>query len=110
MTYLSQTDISTLEVTAMTAADYLDACDAGTKTVRLDPAYYQACGNLLMKIFLVADARQNFSELLERSSAARDVAESIDIERRIMLSRFGYYPELSVVLNREMNFMARKWC
>jgi hypothetical protein len=102
MTYLSQTDVSALEVTAMTAADYLDACDAGAKTVRLDPAYYQACGNLLMKIFSVAKASQNFPELLERSSAARDVAESVEIGRRIKLSRLGYYPELSVILNREI--------
>lgn len=100
MTYLSQSDISTLEATALKAADYLDACDAGAKTVRLDPAYYQACGNLLMKIFLVVNARHNFPELLERSSAARDVAEAVDIEHRIMLSRVGYYSELSLILNR----------
>jgi hypothetical protein len=100
MTYLSQTDVSALEVTAMTAADYLDACDAGAKTVRLDPAYYQACGNLLMKIFLVANAHQNFPELLERSISARDIAESVEIGSRIKFSRLGYYPELSVVLNR----------
>ncbi len=100
MTYLSPTDVSALEETAMTAADYLDACDARAKTVRLDPTYYKACGNLLMKIFLVANARQNFPELLERSSAARDVAESVEIGRRIKLSRLGYYPELSLILNR----------
>ena len=100
MTYLSQTDVSSLEVTAMVAADYLDACDEGTKTVRLDPAYYQACGNLLMKIFLVVNAHQNFPELLERSSAAREVAEGIDFKHRIMLSRVGYYSELSLILNR----------
>ncbi len=100
MTYLSQSDVSALETTAMKAADYLDACDAGAKTVQLDPAYYQACGNLLMKIFLVVKARQNFPELLERSSAARDVAEAVDIEHRIMLSRVGYYSELSLILNR----------
>jgi hypothetical protein len=100
MTYLSQTDVSALEATALKAADYLDACDAGARTVRLDPTYYQACGNLLMKIFLMADAHQNFPELLERSSAAREVAESVDIKHRIMLSRVGYYSELSLILNR----------
>jgi hypothetical protein len=48
----------------------------------------------------MADAHQNFPELLERSSAAREVAEAVDINHRIMLSRVGYYSELSLILNR----------
>ena len=47
MLQLSQTDLSTLEATATTAAAYLDSCDSGAKFVRLDPTYYQACGRLL---------------------------------------------------------------
>jgi len=100
MTYLTQNNVIALEATAMAAADYLDACDGGAQSVRLDPAYYQACGNLLMKIFSVANAHENFPELLERSSAARDVAESVEIGQRIELSRLVYYPQLSAILNR----------
>ena len=100
MTYLSQSNLNALEATATTAAAYVDACDGGAKFVRLDPAYYQACGRLLMRIFSVANAREAFPDLLERSAAARDIAESVEIGQRIKLSRRVYYPQLAVILNR----------
>jgi len=97
MTYLSQSNLNALEATATTAAAYVDG---GAKFVRLDPAYYQACGRLLMRIFSVANAREAFPDLLERSAAARDIAESVEIGQRIKLSRRVYYPQLAVILNR----------
>jgi hypothetical protein len=100
MSYLSQTDLSTLETTATTAATYLDACDDGARLVRLDPAYYRACGHLLATIFSVTNAHTAFPILLEHSAAAREVAESVEIGRRIEVSRLGYYPQLTVILNR----------
>ncbi|MFZ2267716.1 MAG: hypothetical protein WAV95_09075 [Azonexus sp.] len=100
MSYLSQTDLSTLEASATTAATYLDACDAGAQFVRLDPAYYRACGHLLTTIFSVTNAPEAFPVLLEHSAAAREVAESVEIGRRIEVSRLGYYPQLTVILNR----------
>lgn len=100
MAYLNQSELLALEATATTAAAYLDACDGGAKFVRLDPAYYQACGKLLMSIFTVANPQEAFSILLEHSPAARNAAESVQIAHRIEVSRAGYYPHLSVVLNR----------
>lgn len=100
MSNLSQTDLSALEASATTAAAYLDACDGGAKFVRLDPAYYRVCGHLLTTIFSVTNAHTAFPALLENSPAARDVAESVEIGRRIEISRLGYYPQLTVILNR----------
>jgi len=89
-----------LASSANTAAAYLDACDAGAQHVRLDPGYYQSCGALLYKIFTMVDAKANFPTLIEQSAAARDVAESVQIERRLEVSLVGYYPQLSVLLHR----------
>ena len=100
MSQSSQIDLHTLEITATSASLYLDACDNGARAVRLNPAYYQACGKLLISIFSLISARETFPQLLERSPAARDVAESIEISRRITVSRLGYYPELSLAMNR----------
>ena len=46
------------------------------------------------------DARLAFPSLLEQSAAARDVAESIQINRRLEVSMLGYYPRLSALLQR----------
>ena len=100
MLQLSQSDLSTLEATATTAAAYLDSCDSGAKFVRLDPTYYQACGRLLLLIFSATDANKSFPSLVKQSAAARDALESVEIGRHIELSRLAYYPQLSVILNR----------
>src|SRR5574343_403153 len=94
----SPSALVTLATTANTAAAYIDACDSGAQHVRLDPAYYQNCGLLLYKIFSMLDARLTFPSLLEQSAAARDVAESIQIGRRLEVSTLGYYPRLSARL------------
>ena len=95
MTYFTPDNIESLTVSAISAAAYLDACDEGAKTVRLDPSYYLACGKVLGQIFSLLDPVLLFPILLEHS-----VAESVQISRRIGVSRLCYYPELSVVLNR----------
>ncbi|MBS1197480.1 MAG: hypothetical protein H6R18_1265 [Proteobacteria bacterium] len=100
MSHFSPDNIESLAVSAISAAAYLDACDNGARTVRLDPNYYLACGNVLQQIFSLIDPCLHFPILLEQSAAARDVVESLRIGRRIGISRLGYYPELAVVLNR----------
>ena len=100
MIELNHLDIDRLQETATTAATYLDACDAGARSVRLDPAYYKACGHLLLTIFTATDAASAFPRLLEHSPAAREAAESVEIARRIGISRLGYYPQLTVAMNR----------
>lgn len=100
MSSFSQDNIESLAVSAIRAAAYLDACDDGARTVRLDPTYYQACGNVLRLIFALLDPAKHFPVLLEYSTAARDTAEALKIGQRIELSRLGYYPELTVLLNR----------
>ncbi|KAB2926548.1 MAG: hypothetical protein F9K30_06390 [Dechloromonas sp.] len=100
MTTLSPDNIESLTVSAIRAAAYLDACDAGASMVRLDPDYYQACGKVLREIFALLDPHLHFPVLLEESAAAREMAESLSIGRRIGISRLGYYPELAVVINR----------
>lgn len=100
MTYFTPDNIESLAVTAISAAAYLDACDEGIKTVRLDPIYYLACGKVLRQIFSLLDPVLHFPRLLEHSAAARDIAESVQISRRIGVSRLCYYPELSIVLSR----------
>jgi hypothetical protein len=40
------------------------------------------------------------SSLLEQSAAVREVAETIQIGRRIELNSRVFYPELAVLLNR----------
>ena len=100
MSHLSLTDLSALESTATTAAAYLDACDSGAKFVRLDPIYYQACGNLLLRIFSVVSAYEAFPGLVAQSNAARDVAEGVEMGHKIEVSRLGYYPQLAAILSR----------
>jgi len=100
MTYFTPDNIESLAVSAISAAAYLDACDDGAKTVRLDPSYYLACGKVLRQIFSLLDPGLYFPILLKHSAAACDVAESVQISRRIGVSRLCYYPELSAVLNR----------
>jgi hypothetical protein len=100
MSYFTQDNLSALEATATTAAAYLDACDSGARFVRLDPAYYCACGRLLVKILSLVDASKNFPTLLEQSAAVREVVDSIQIGRRIDLNSRVFYPELAVLLNR----------
>lgn len=99
MNDLSQFDQSALELSAITAAAYLDACDNGTQT-SLDPAYYKACGRLLATIFSVVDPKVAFPRLLDHSAAAREMVETNQINHRIALSRSGYYSELAITLNR----------
>lgn len=100
MLRFTQANLASLAVTAGTASAYLDACDAGARYVRLDPAYYRACGDLLMKIFLMVNANKDFPLLLEQSAAARDVAESIQVGRRLELNQRVFYPRLAVLLKR----------
>lgn len=92
--------LQALEATAATSAAYLDACDSGAKFCQLDPAYYKACGNILVKIFALVDPNRAFPDLVEHSAAAREVAISKQITHRIEVSRLGFYPELAVLLNR----------
>jgi hypothetical protein len=100
MSYLSQTQISSLACTATTAAAYLDTCDSGARFARLDPAYYQACARLLTTIFSVLDAREAFPDLLSHSPAAQNTLECLQMERQIRSSCAGYYPQLAVILKR----------
>lgn len=100
MSHFHQDNIDALAVSAIKAATYLDACDTGALAANLDPRCYQACGNVLRQIFALLDPETNFPVLLEQSAAARELAESIKIDRHIEISRLGYFPELTIVLNR----------
>jgi len=100
MSYFTRDNLTALEATATTAATYLDACDAGALFVRLDPAYYRACGSLLTKILSLVNASRDFPLLFERSAAARDISASIQIGLRIELNSRLFYPELTILLNR----------
>ncbi|HXE40015.1 MAG TPA: hypothetical protein VN639_16230 [Azonexus sp.] len=100
MASFNRITLQALETTATTSAAYLDACDSGALYCQLDPAYYKACGDLLMKIFALVDAEKAFPHLLEYSAAAREVAISKQITHRIEVSRLGFYPELAGLLNR----------
>lgn len=100
MFQFNEIEIESLGATASSAAAYLDDCDEGAEHVQLDAAYYQACGDLVKQIFTMLDPRLAFPILLEHSAAAREIAESIKIGQRIEISRLGFYPELTVILNR----------
>lgn len=100
MTYCSQLDIESLAATASRAAAYLDDCDGGTRNIRLDAAYYQACSNVLIQIFKVCAAQRDFPMLLEHSAAAREVNESLHIGQWICTDRAAHYPELDAILQR----------
>lgn len=99
MNALSQIDLSALEVSAITAAAYLDSCDEGTQA-SVDPAYYKACGRLLAIIFSVVDPKAAFPRLLDHSAAAREMLETNQINHRMALSRSGFYSDLAIALNR----------
>lgn len=98
--YLTPAQISSLASSAASAAAYLDTCDSGAQFARLDPAYYQSCARLLTTIFSVVDARESFPDLLSQSPAARNTLECLQMERQIRSSCAGYFPELSVILQR----------
>lgn len=89
-----------LEATAARSAAYLDACDSGAEHCHLDPDYYRSCGEVLVRIFALVDGEKAFPDLLRQSAAAREIAQSRLITHRIELSRLGFYPELTVLLNR----------
>lgn len=100
MPYFTPTQLASLQATATTAAGYLDVCDSSNRYVRLDPAHYRTCGELLARIFYMVDARQTFPTLLRYSPAAREMAESMEISRHLAVSRLVYYPELSALICR----------
>lgn len=101
MTYqFSRSALSTLATTANTAAGYVDSCDSGAHHTRLDPAHYLTCGTLLFHIFSMIDAKEAFPSLIERSAAAREIYESIQISQRLEVSQLIYYPQLRALLQR----------
>lgn len=100
MTYFTTAQLASLEISATTAAEYLDICESGFQSSRFDPGHYRTCAELLARIFYVVDARIAFPILLKQSNAAREMAESIEIERHLAISRLIYYPELTALLGR----------
>lgn len=100
MAYSSPSQIRSLAESATTAATYLDACDNGARFVRVDPAYYQACGRLLTTIFAAVDPASAFPDLLSQSSSARNAAEALEMERRLASNQSIYYPQLAAILSR----------
>lgn len=100
MNDLNQTSLKAFQATAATAAAYLDACDGGGRHLHLDPAYYQACGSLLHKMFSLFDPARYFPDLLEQSAAAREIADGLQMALRLETSRLVFYPQLTVLLNR----------
>ena len=100
MPYFTPTQLASRQATATTAAGYLDVCDSSNRYVRLDPAHYRTCGELLARIFYMVDARQAFPTLLRHSPAAREMAESMEISRHLAVSRLVYYPELTALIYR----------
>ena len=92
--------LQALEATATTSAAYLDACDSGARFCQLDPAYYKACGNVLVRIFALVDPDQAFPGLVAHSAAARELALARRITHRLEVSRLGFYPQLATLLNR----------
>lgn len=100
MTYFTAAQLASLEASAATAAEYLDICDSGIPSSRLDPGHYRTCAELLAKIFYAVDARLVFPALLKQSAAAQEMAESVEIERHLTISRLVYYPELAALICR----------
>ena len=97
---LNPVSLKAFEATATKAACYLDAWDNGGTHVVLNPGYYQACGALLSKMFSLFDARQSFPDLLSRSAAAREIADSVTVGRQLETSCLVFYPQLAAVLGR----------
>jgi hypothetical protein len=91
MSYLNQAQIRSLTGTLTSVAAYLDTCDSGAPSARLDPAYYQACARLLTTVFSVIDAHEAFPDLLSRSPAARNTLECLQMERQMRSSCAGYH-------------------
>lgn len=100
MNHFTTAQLASLEASAATAAEYLDICDSGVQTSRFDPAHYRICAELLARIFYTVDARLAFPMLLKQSAAAQEMAESIEIERHLAISRLVYYPELAALICR----------
>lgn len=99
MSHFTRENLDALAVTASTAAQYLDACDHKA-SVRLDPTYYQACGEVLTAIFAMVNAEYAFPDLLRHSPAAREIADGIAMGRRIDTSRLVFYPQLAALIGR----------
>lgn len=100
MTHCNQLDIDSLAATASRAAAYIDDCDDGARNRRLDPDYYQACSQVLIRIFQVCNAGRDFPLLLEHSSAAREVDEALRLGQRIEHHRAVFFPELEALMRR----------
>jgi hypothetical protein len=91
MSNFDKRTLQALEATASASAAYLDACDSGVGSNRLDPEYYRACGDLLIRIFALVEPENDFPDLLKRSPAAREIADSIQLRRRIEAGKLGYH-------------------
>jgi hypothetical protein len=92
--------VSSFATNAASAAAYLDACDEGMPGAAFDPGYYKACAGLLMTILALQDANELFAGLLERSAAAREVAETIALGKELASSRDGACPQLDTLLKQ----------
>ena len=92
--------LKAFESTAVVAAAYLDACDAGITHIHLDPDHYRDCATLLSRMFALFDPAHHFPTLLEHSPAAREIAEGIVMGGRLDTSCLIYYPQLAAFLGR----------
>ncbi|MCK6410820.1 MAG: hypothetical protein L6Q55_00150 [Azonexus sp.] len=97
---LNLSSLKAFEEVAGRAAAYLDACDSDSRRANLDPDHYQQCAGLLVHIFGLFDARQNFLPLLTQSPAAREIAESVRVGRLLQTSCLVYYPQVAAALGR----------
>lgn len=100
MQSLSSSIVESFGANAARAAAYLDACDEGMHGTAFDPGYYKACAGMLTTILSLANATQLFPDLLERSAAAREVAESIALAKELALGHASSCSHLDALLKR----------
>lgn len=85
---------------AYASALYLDQYEGGGSRNGMSALDYREHAQTLKQILAQGPSRYTFSDLLRNSPAAREVAEGLELERRIETSRKAHCPVLNTLLTR----------
>jgi hypothetical protein len=85
---------------AYASALFLDQFETGGSKCGMLALEYQAHARTLKDIFEQAPSNYSFSDLLRNSTAALEISESLELERRLVGNRAANCPVLDTLLGR----------
>jgi hypothetical protein len=85
---------------AYASALYLDQYEEGGFREGMSALNYREHAQTLKQILAQGPSRYTFSDLLRNSPAAQEIAEGLELERRIEVSRAAHCPVLNTLMKR----------